>query len=97
MSFRQQVFNGRPITLVAGQDFGWLTVDQVDAVQALADQETGVFPLMIGSDVFSVQFRHQDPPAFEAESLLGDLDETSGPADDPATTFYTATIKLETV
>ena len=97
VSFRQAVSKGRPITLVAGENFGWLTVGQVEAVQALADQETGTFPLQIGSEFFTVQFRHTDPPAFEADSLLGDLDETTGASNDPRTTFYTATIKLETV
>lgn len=88
--YTQQLTKGLPITLSATTDQGWLTKAQIQAVQALADAAGSTYTLTIGSDTFSVVFRHQDAPAFAAEAL-----DQVGAQAPPG--YYTATIKLMTV
>jgi len=88
--YSQQLNKGLPITLVAATDQGWLTKAQVQSIQALANAAGATYGLTIGSDSFSVVFRHSDPPAFEASAL--DQIGAQAPAG-----YYTATIKLLTV
>ena len=90
VTFAQGLTRGRPITLVANQSQGWLTLDQVTALQALASTVGATYSLMIEADVFIVQFRHEDFPAIEVEPLIPRLNEAS-------TDFYSGTIKLLTV
>lgn len=70
----QEITDGEPITLLSGEDFGMLTAAQVAAVKALAAEAGGVFLLQLeyGSTVesYSVAFRHDDPPAFDADPLI---------------------------
>jgi hypothetical protein len=70
----QEILAGQPITLESGEDFGFLTTEQVDAVNALADQVGGIFVLEVteGSNVetYEVMFRHEDGPAFAAVPLI---------------------------
>lgn len=70
----QEITEGKHITLVSGDDFGMLTKAQVDAVKELAEEPGGVFMLELeyGSTVesYSVVFRHDDPPAFDASPLI---------------------------
>lgn len=83
----QQLYKGTPITLTATVDQGWLTKDQVLAVQDLADLAGSVVSLTIGADTYNVMFRHEEPPAFIATAL------NQVGAQAPAG-YYTATIKL---
>lgn len=87
----QQLDRGRPITLTAVSDQGWLTKPQVEAVEALARQPGLITSLIIGSDTYSVMFRHHEPPAFTAVAL----DQVGAQA--PDTGYYLATINLMTV
>lgn len=61
---------GRPITLVALDDQGWLTKAMADAVQLSANVPGAVYTLTIGSEVFSVMFRHHDAPAVILRPLV---------------------------
>jgi hypothetical protein len=88
--YAQQLTKGLPITLVAVEDQGWLTKLQVQAVQALANAAGDTYGLTLGSQNFTVVFRHHEPPAFAARALIPRVETT--PAD-----YYTATIKLMTV
>lgn len=88
--YSQSLTKGRPITLVASDDQGWLTRDQVDSVRALASAAGNIYTLVIGIQTFSVVFRHEEPPAFAAQPLVFRVDA-------PSTDYYTATIKLMTV
>jgi hypothetical protein len=94
VTFVQGLSKGRPITLVANEQRGWLTKDQVDAIQVMAQTVGGVFTLQVESETFQVQFRHEEPPAFEALPLVPDLAISSGTFPDPTATYFTATIKL---
>ena len=86
----QALVKGRPITLTAREDQGWLTKTQVDAVRGLANAAGAGYSLVIESQSFQVKFRHHEPPAFEATALImrnnHDIDD-----------YYTCTIKLMTV
>lgn len=61
---------GRRISLVAYQDQGWLTKEQVDQVMALAEVAGAQYALTIGAETFNVVFRHEEPPAVEFEPLI---------------------------
>ncbi len=61
---------GRPITLQATIDQGWLTNDMVNTLQSMADQEAAQFQLTLGVFIAQVMFRHYDAPAVEFESLI---------------------------
>ena len=88
--YSQQLNKGIPITLVAVEDQGWLTKTQVEAVQALSDAAGASYSLTLGSESFTVVFRHHDPPAFAANALIPRVGTTAGD-------YYTATIKLMTI
>ncbi|MEE8114515.1 MAG: hypothetical protein V3T23_09170, partial [Nitrososphaerales archaeon] len=60
VQFNQALVLGRPITLEAIEDEGWLTKDQVDSIQSLASTPGGTFTLAIGAQSFTVTFRHDD-------------------------------------
>lgn len=64
------VSTSRPMTLIALADQGWLLKPQVDYLQTLAAVEGGVYSLTVGSETFSVMFRHQEAPAVEVSPLI---------------------------
>jgi len=86
----QQASGGRPITLVAVQDQGWLTKAQKDAVYAMAAVSGGQFTLVIGVDSFNVVFRHDEAPAVEFSPLISR-------AVDLVEDYFVGTIKLVTL
>lgn len=81
---------GLPITLASEPDSGWLTRTQVEALKLLADSPGGVYALDLRGRTFAVMFRHQEPPAFEAQPLVALAYPQPGD-------FYLATLKLMTV
>ncbi len=89
VQFNQALVLGRPITLEAIEDEGWLTKDQVDSIQSLASTPGGTFTLAIGAQSFTVTFRH-DEGAFEPSPFLSRIDPASGD-------FFRAIIRLRTV
>lgn len=88
--FHSPLQAGRPITLVSLPDQGWLDKTQVDAVQAMADIPGGTYALTIGAESFTVMFRHQEAPAFEATPLIARGIPLAGD-------WFVCTIKLMTV
>jgi hypothetical protein len=60
---------GRPITLTAYSDQGWLTKTMADAVFALS-QSAVQTTITIGAETFNVVFRHHDSPAVTLAPLL---------------------------
>lgn len=62
--------DARPITLKSLEDQGWLTLAQVEALQVMADTPGASFALSIEGKTFNVIFRHNEPPAFTASSLV---------------------------
>lgn len=97
VTFVQGTSKGRPITLVANEETGWLTLSQINAIQALANVAGAVLTLQIDVETFQVQFRHEDSPAFEAAQLVDGLVPTDGIFGDNSITYFTATIKLTEV
>ena len=81
---------GRPITLEARIDQGWLTRSQVEALAMMAGLPGQTFSLDFRNQIWTVMFRHHEPPAFEAESLI--YRNNPAPGD-----FYTGRIKLMTL
>ena len=80
---------GRPITLQAVQDQGWIRRATLLAVQALADVVNGEFPLRLADGrEFTVQFAPDDP--IEADPI-------SRPELPASTHPYVATLRLITV
>lgn len=88
--FSQTLVGGRPITLEAQEDQGWLTRTQVDQVKTLSSVSGASYSLTIGAQNFTVMFRHEEPPAFLARPLVFRVDA-------PGTDYFTAVIKLFTI
>lgn len=86
--FSQALLKGRPVTLEAQANMGWLTEEQVQGLIALASVPGVVYNLTIYGETYQVMFRHHDPPALEMEPIV----DGSEPS-----TWYTGTIKLITV
>lgn len=82
---------GQPITLVATEDYGWLDLTTVQALQAMADSPGGIYSLVYGAATYSVVFRHQDAPALELAPLVYRV------TPDTTTDWFIGQIKLFTV
>jgi hypothetical protein len=81
---------GLPITLESEPDAGWLTRAQIEALALRAASPGGVYTLVLRGQTWTVMFRHQDAPAFEAKPLVSVANPQAGD-------FYLATLKLMTV
>ena len=81
---------GLPITLESEPDAGWLTRTQIEALALRASSPGGVYALVLRGKTWTVMFRHQDAPAFEARPLIPVANPHAGD-------FYLATLKLMTV
>lgn len=81
---------GLPITLESEIDAGWFTRAQIEAVALRAASPGGIYTLTLRNQTWSVMFRHQDAPAFEARPLVALANPQPGD-------FYLATLKLMTV
>lgn len=88
--FSHGLVKGRPITLEAVIDQGWLTLLQVKAVEARASVPGAVYSLVVGDESFNVMFRHTDGLPFEAAPLISRIEEADSD-------YYTCTLKLITV
>lgn len=81
---------GRPITLVAADDQGWLTKAMSDAVQTSANVAGAVYALTIGDESFDVVFRHHEAPAVNLRPLITRAVPLAGD-------YFVGEIKLMTV
>ncbi len=88
--FEQATSEGRNIDLVAYDNSGWLTRNQVLALQEMANTPGGIFQLEYGGEVYTVRFRHEDAPVLE----LTPVRPTSNPQNDD---YYFGRIKLKEV
>jgi len=88
----QAVQAGQRITLVADEQYGWLSKATVEAVKEMADEAGGIFSLIINGVEYTVMFRHHEPPACDFQPLRPQLNE-----DEPPHNHFTGTIKLITV
>lgn len=80
---------GRPITLQGDDSYGWpgMTGEKVAQLEAWAAIEGQVLTLSMRGESWSVMFRHQEAPAFEARPILDYSDPE--PSD-----CYVITLKL---
>ncbi len=62
------LIKGRPITLVGGERFGWITRDSLSQLYNLAATVNDLTLLLNDGRSFSVQFRYNDTP-IQAEPL----------------------------
>jgi len=90
VSYELALVEGIDITLEAQTDTGWLKKSEVEAVQALAEVVIATYTLIFEGETFTVQFRHDEPPAVDFTPII--FRRNSEPGD-----FYTGTIKLRTV
>lgn len=81
---------GRPITLQAGLDHGWMTRSVLESLYALASVPGNSHTLTINGRTFTVRFNHSDGAAIEAEPLWPLATPQSGD-------YYIATVKFITV
>lgn len=61
--------SGRPVTLVATAEQGWVEKTVADQIYAMSQQPGAIFSLVIGAETFSVVFRNHDPPAVSLQPL----------------------------
>ena len=90
VSYELGLVKGIDITLEAQTDTGWLTKAQVEAVKALSEVVASTYTLVFEEQTFTVQFRHDEPPAVDFTPII--YRRNSEPGD-----FFTGTIKLRTV
>lgn len=84
-----RLLNGRPITLVAEDNMGWISESIKNDLELLAEDMNGPMPLIIHS-FFSgnVIFRHNDPPALDLHYLVNGSEPSE---------WLAGTIKLLTI
>ena len=88
--FFAQLSRGKPITIIATEDSGWINKATVDQLYDMANSAGAVYELLVNGVSRSVVFRHHEAPAFEASPLVY---RNNQQAED----YYTCTIKLLTV
>lgn len=88
--YSQTLVEGRPITLEARIDTGWITKAMLDQLEAMAAIAGGVYTIDIHGFAANVMFRHQDAPAVEFEPLTPKATPVAGD-------YYVGTLKLFTV
>lgn len=88
--YTQQLFAGRPITLVAAEDTGWITKAMLDALETRAAVPGGAYVLNYHGFVVDVVFRHNDAPAVEFQPLQPKASPQAGD-------YYTGSLKLLTI
>jgi hypothetical protein len=68
--FHAAIHNASAITLESLGDQGWQTLETVEKLYALAAVPGAQYLLDLGTVQFSVMFRHEEAPAFEATPLI---------------------------
>jgi len=69
--FVQSKLVGRPVTLQANEDQGWIAADLVPILKEMADVPGEVYDFDFhGLESFQVMFKHQDPPALDLRPLI---------------------------
>jgi len=82
-----QAVGSRPIDLVAYEDMGWLTQEQVDALLEMASVPGAVYLFVYEDFVSQVRFRHEDPPVIDVSPIIPRPNPSIGD-------YYYGTIKL---
>ncbi len=88
--YHQPLSKGRPITLTATEDTGWITRAMLDSLQTMAQSAGSVYTLNLHGFVVDVVFRHHEPPALSFSPLQPRATPLAGD-------YYIGQIKLLTV
>ncbi len=79
---------GRPITLASAPDMGWMTRATLNTLYGWAEAPGKQFELTLADGrLFTVAFRHHEPPTIDAEPVTGFAARNDG-------NFYKATLRL---
>lgn len=70
VTFERNLIEGRPITLQAVSDQGWLTKKQVDDLRVLSFAPGGVYTLTYDTETHQVLFDHSSGPAVDFEMIV---------------------------
>lgn len=62
--------SGRPIDMVGGSDFGWLTRSVLKQIKALAAVPNATYTLVHNFETFRVRFRHEESAPVSASPLV---------------------------
>jgi hypothetical protein len=90
VTFEQTLIEGRPITLQAVSEQGWLTKKQVDDLQVLAISPGGVYTFTYDTETHKVLFDHSSGPALDFQMIVARPNAADGD-------FMLGTIHLITV
>ncbi|KJU81505.1 transmembrane protein [Candidatus Magnetobacterium bavaricum] len=82
--------SGRPVTLVAQQDSGWLTYAQVQALLIMAGAINTTYTLIFEDHIHNVRFRNEDSPSVDVTPILSRPNHESND-------YFTGKIKLAEV
>lgn len=85
--FSVPLYRGSNITLVATEEYGWLSGTVVQQLITMAATPGGVHSLEVETDTYSVIFRHDEPPAVEMTPLIPRTNQNTGD-------FFIGQIKL---
>lgn len=85
--FSVPLYRGSNITLVATEEYGWLSGTVVQQLITMASSPGAVYSLEVETDTYSVIFRHDEPPAVEMTPLIPRTNQNSGD-------FFIGQIKL---
>ena len=88
--FARSLSAGRPVTLEATEDTGWLTAAMVDSLTAKAAVPGAVYAFTYHGESLNVVFRHDESPALDMQPLQPKATVLAGD-------FFIGTIKLLTV
>ena len=67
--YTQELLAGRPVTLEAREDTGWITKLMLDQIEAMAAAPGGVYTLDVHGYTANVVFRHDEAPAVDFTPL----------------------------
>lgn len=68
--FSKGLVAGRPVTLEATEETGWITKAMLDSLASKAAVPGAVYSLDYHGEVLSVVFRHDEPPALDFLPLV---------------------------
>lgn len=66
----EQSQGGRPIDLVGGADWGFITHEILEDLQALAEVANATYTLSYEGTDTTVRFRHEEPPVISAAPIV---------------------------
>lgn len=84
----EQETQGRPITLIGGEDFAWILKEDLDALFEMSKVPNATYELNYENETYLVRFRNEEQPAIEATQII------SRPNEDHEDNYKNLVIKL---